>query len=268
MILDSFKGKKIIIYGTGHVARKFYKAMEKHGLREQVQCFVRSRDIRQGESFEGVPVYSLEAVSVEEDTLICLAVHESLRDEIEKTVAQVTGQYLWIYPYLYELLLGEPEQEAVELPVGMLLRGYQNDLRMGVRLASIEQEDGLNKYGFDYYIRAQMLHCDRETAEQRLKQFSGLIAEWKRVGYQKKYLLTLNRDYGVIDGNHRLAMAVYTGQKTIYGNIHPTDLALEDIHGCEAMLGKELLAEHGFSGDELVRLERIQRRYMRAYGNE
>lgn len=268
MILESFTGKKIIIYGTGHVARKFYKAMEMHGLGEQVQCFVRSRNVSEGESLEGVPVYGFEAVHVEENTLICLAVHESLRDEIEKTAAQVTGQYLWIYPYLYELMLGEPELEAVELAVDMLLESYQNDLRMGVRLAAIEQEDGLNDFGFDYYIRAQMLHCDRETAVQRLKRFSGLIAQWRRGGYQKKYLLTLNRNYEVIDGNHRLAMAVYTGQKTIYGNIHPTDLSVGDIHGREAMLGRELLAEHGFSGDELERLEGIQRRYMKAYGSE
>lgn len=268
MILDDFKGKKIIIYGTGHVGRKFYKTMKKHGFEDQVQCFVRSRDVSEGEFFEGVPVYCFETVPIEENTLICLAVHESLRDEIQRTVSSVTDQYLWIYPYLYELMLGEPEQEAVELPVERLLRGCQSDLRLGVRLAAIEQQDGLNDFGFDCYIRAQMLHCDRETALQRLKQFTRLIEEWKQNGYQKKYLLTLTRDYGVIDGNHRLAMAAYTGLKTICGNIYPTDLSVEDIHGCEPMLGKQLLAEHGFSEDELERLEKIQKRYTMAYGNE
>ena len=61
-------------------------------------------------------------------------------------------------------------------------------------------------------------------------------------------------------------MAVYVGQKTIYGNVYPTELSAEAIHGREAMLPADLLAGHGFSGTEIQILEGIQRRYMDTYG--
>ena len=268
MILERLQKNRIVIYGTGHVAHKFYKVLLHHGLQDQIQCFVRTGKVNEGETLEGIQVHCFEDIHVDEDMLICLAVHESIRSEIEKVVKPVTERYIWIYPYLYELMLGEPEQKGVELQVKTLLKGFHNDLRLGVRLAVIEQQEGINAVGFDYYVRAQMLHCSKTTAAQRLKAFLELIDSWKQSGYRKEDTISINRSYGVIDGNHRLSVAVYTGQKTIYGNIYPTELSVEDIHGHEAMLSKELLLQHGFVEGEIQRLENIQQRYIRAYGSE
>lgn len=265
MFAESLKGKKIVIYGTGHVARKFYRAMADHGMHGQVQYFVRTRDVEDGELFEGLHVRRFDEACPEDDILVCLAVHESLRDEIEQTVRKKTGNYIWIYPYLYELMLGEPEKKNVALRVRTLFGGFRDDLRLGIRLAAIEQQEGINDFGFDYYVRAQMLHCSRDTAQHRLRQFQNLITEWNRTGYHNDSLLTVNRNYGVIDGNHRLAMAVYTGLETIYGDVYPTDLSVEDIHGREPMLSKGFLLQHGFSRDETERAEEIQKRYLTAY---
>ncbi len=268
MFLQRLKGKKIVIYGTGHVARKFYKTLVKHGIQEQILCFVRTKNVMEGESFEGLPVYCYKEFPVDNAMLICIAVHESIHTEIENIVKQRTEAYIWIYPYLYELMFGEPEQRAIEIQVSSLVQDYQNDLRLGVRLAAIEQQEQKNTYGFAYYIRAQMLHCDKDTAIQRLEQFKRLIMEWQCIGYQKKYLLVLNRHYGVIDGNHRVAMAIYKGQKTICAEIYPTDLTVKDIHGEEPMLEKGLLLQNGFTIDEVQRLEEVQRKYMEAYRKE
>lgn len=265
MILEMLKGKKIIIYGTGHVARKFYRALLKHGIQEQIQYFVRTRDVGHDELFEGMPVRCFEEMDFDEKTIICLAVHESIRDELEKSVQEKTDQYIWIYPFLYRLMFGKPEQEHVEVPVTALLKDFHKDLRLGTRLAAIEEQDGISSYGFDYYVRAQQMHCSRNTAVQRLKQFQRLIDEWKQTGCRKDCLLTFNRNYGVIDGNHRLAMAIYTGQETICGDIYPTDLPVQDIHGCEPMLTKEMLMQHGFEKDEVKKLQNIQKKYLKRY---
>lgn len=267
-IIEILKGKRIILYGTGHVAHKFYKVLKQCGLKKQIACFARTADVQAGEMLDGIEVRCFEDIPLEEDTLVCLAVHESLRDEIEKTIRQRTENYIWIYPYLYELMLGIPEQKAVELAVEPLLGGFSKDLRLGVRLAVIEQQDGINDFGFDYYIRAQMLHCSEATAAQRLKQFLGMIEKWKQSGYDRSHIIAITRKLGVIDGNHRLAMAVYTRQKSIYGNIYPTELSIQDIHGYEPMLTKELLLEHGFTAEEIQRLENIQQRYIKAYESQ
>lgn len=268
MILESLREKRLIIYGTGHVAHKFYKALQNRSLQENIQCFVRSGTVNVGELFEGMPVYDFKEVHIEEDNLICLAVHESLLGEIEEAVRQVTEQYLWIYPYLYELMLGGPVQTDVELDIKLLLKSFRHDLRLGVRIAAIEQRFEINTYGFDYYIRGQMLHCSKDTAVQRLNRFLELIDRWKKSGYERRYVVSVNQNDEVIDGNHRLAMAVYTGQLTIFGNIYPTKLSAGEIHGQAAMLSEELLTEHGFTVCEIQRLKTIQQRYLKAYGIE
>lgn len=241
----------------------FCRAMSKHGLKDKIQCFVRSGSVQRDEMFEEIPVRCLDDVSIEDNTLICLAVHESIRDEIQKIIEPITDKYLWIYPYLYELMLGEPEQRAVEVSIGQLLGNCRNDMRLAIRLAAIEQQDGMNTFGFDYYVRAQMLHSSKDTASKRLEQFAKLISEWKQFGYKRDDPIVLNRDYDVIDGNHRLALAVYMGQKTIVGDIYPTLLSAEDIHGHEAMLSEELLRAHGFTQRDIQRLKAIQQRYLK-----
>lgn len=265
MLIKRLREKKIVIFGTGHVAHKFYKIVKDKGLKNQIICFTRTANVNDGEVIDGIPVYCFENIRINDDTLVCIAVHEAIKSEIEKTVRQRTGRYLWIYPYLYSFMFGESEQKNVELEVRELLKKYRSDLRLGVRLAAIEQEEGLNTYGFGYYVRAQMTYCGKETAEQRLKQFLGLIRSWKQSGYNKKYLMSLNRNYEVIDGNHRLSMAVYMGQKVIYGDIYPTDLPIEEIHGEEPMQTKELLLRNGFTADEIAILEKIQERYLKEY---
>lgn len=268
MIVECLKGKKLIVYGTGHVAHKFYKALQNWSLHKNIQFFVRTGEVCVGEMFEGIPVYCFEDIRIEKGVLICLAVHEALRDEIEKTVRRITEQYLWVYPYLYELMLGEPKQKNAKLDIRLLLKGFRQDLRLGVRIAVIEQKFDKNTCGYDYYIRAQMLHCSKDTAIQRLKQFLKLIDGWSQTGYENRFAISVNQNYEVIDGNHRVAMAVYSGQTSIYGDIYPTELSAEAIHGQAAMLSKELLIQHGFTVCETQQLEMIQQRYWKAYGNE
>lgn len=263
--MEYLTGKKLIIYGTGYVAHKFYRALEKRSMQNNIRCFVRTNETGANETFEGLPVYCFSDIYVNENDLVCLAVHESLRDEIEKEVSQVTYKYIWIYPYLYELLFGESEQTQVEIDIKLLLQGFRNDLRLGVRIVAIEQWDGINTYGFDSYIRAQMIHCSQDTAKRRLNQFMVLASEWKKAGYNKNYPISVNRNYEVIDGNHRIAMAVYTGEKLINGNIYPTDMSAVEIHGQEAMLPEDILFKNGFSKQEIKRLWTVQQSYIERY---
>ncbi len=266
MKFEDFKGKELVIYGAGHVGKKFYRTLQRHGLEKQVLCFAVTGQVEKEALIEGLPVKCVYDVSIRSDTLVCLAVHESLLEEVEKVVRSITEQYIWIYPYLYELMFGEPEQKEKEIEISKILKTCRDDARLAIRLAAVEQYYGKNSFGNDYYKRAQMMHCAEHTAGQRLQQFERLMEDWEKYGYRKEYPLSLNRGYEVIDGNHRLALAVYHDKKRIFCNIYPTEIPLTGIHGQEPVMPAEVLMRHGFTRDEIEKLDEVQRRYMDAYG--
>lgn len=263
---EAFRNKKIIIYGTGYVAHMFHRVLRMYHLQDNIQCCVTTSNSGEKVFFEGIPVYGIHGVCMDEQTVVCLAVHESVKDEIEHTVKKMTSQYVWVYPRLYEWMLGEPLHRNVEISVGRLLEGYRKDLRLAVRLAAIEQHEGKNGYGFRYYINAQMLHCGIDTAGMRLEQFKGLLEDWKQFGYRRQFPVTVNSSYEVIDGDHRMAVAAYLGQESICCDIYPDRLTVQEIHENGAMMSGETLARHGFTKKDLDILEGIQRRYMDTYG--
>lgn len=266
MKLADLEGKEIVIYGAGHVGRKFFRMLEEQGSGGRVKCFAVTRRPEQGTVLEGIPLKCIYDIPVQDNTLICLAVHETLREELESIVREITDRYVWIYPWLYSLMFGEPEQTDVEINISEILKTCRGDERLAVRLAAIEQYEGKNRFGYEFYKRAQMMHCAEHTAGQRLQQFKELMADWKKNGYRKEHPLSLNRTYEVIDGNHRLALAVYYRQVSILCNIYPTEIPLTEIHGKEPVMPKDVLVQHGFTEEEILRLDELQERYVGAYG--
>lgn len=266
MKLSELEEKEIVIYGTGHVGHKFLRVLRQHGLEHQICCFAVTKRPGAESSIEGIPVYGIQDILVNKNTLVCLAVHDSLREELEREVRRVTEQYVWIYPNLYGWIMGEAEQTEVWRETAALLQNYRKDFRLAVRLAAIEQQEGKNSFGFDYYIRAQMLHCDAHTARKRIERFRKLIAVWNEADIQNIPPLSLNQNNEVIDGNHRLALAVYHGQRKVLCNIYSTELSAEEIHGLEAMLVKETVRSRGiFSPEEIRALDKIQKQYFLFY---
>lgn len=265
MSSEEFRGKEIIIYGAGHVGRKFCRALKAQGSGSQIKCFAVTGEAEEGALLDGIPLMCIYDIPIRENTLVCLAVHETLRDEMENIVKKLTKQYIWIYPHLYELMFGKPEAVETEIDISEILKTCRDDFRLAVRLAVMEQHDGKNTFGYDFYKRAQGTYCMEHTVTERLGQFIRLMEDWRRQGYRREYPLVLNRNYEVIDGNHRLAAAVYYRLEKILCNIYPTEIPLTEIHGKEPVMSMEMLQRHGFSGEEIEKLVEIQERYLRFY---
>lgn len=263
--MEELRGKEITIYGAGHVGRKFCRTLRAKGLGNQVRYFAVTGHTEEGALLDGIPLVCIYNVPIQENTLICLAVHETLRDEMEDILKKLRVQYVWIYPHLYDLMFGEPETVRTEIGISEIVRTCRDDARLAVRLAAAEQHDGKNTFGYEFYKRAQGMHCMEHTAAERLLQFIRLMEDWKALGYRKEYPLCLNRNYEVIDGNHRLAVAVYYHLKKISCNIYPTEIPLAEIHGKEPIMPRGMLREHGFTEKEIRKLDEIQERYLNFY---
>lgn len=255
-LVDLLKKEKFAIYGSGHVAKKFFKALCEYGAEKNIICFAVSDSAGATLPIEGFEVKNVREIP--QNTLVCIAVHEALRDEMINTLKQLRiERYVWIYPHLYELLLGEAVKRDVSVRLTDILRTCRTDYRMAVRYAAIDNYFGKNENGFELYKRAQMLHCSKKTAEERLESFCKLIQSWNTKGYDKRSRVLVNEEYEIIDGNHRVALAVYYGQKEMICHVYHTDGGVNTVHGQDAMLTEEVLRKNGFKEEELEALECI-----------
>ena len=259
--LERLKQNQIVIYGTGHVGRKFLLALKKLGLESQIACFAKTTHAQPKENIEGIAVRSISEITGVDEDIVCLAVHSSIKDElIHELKKNNIRNYIWIYPYLYRMLLGAPVAENVAVDVDKMKNACLKDYRMAIRWLAIEQYLGKNDDGYDLYIKGEALHCSRDTAEKRLHKFSGLIRNWIKYGYDSKHKVLISEDYEVIDGNHRVALAIYFGEKHITCDIYSLPDGVSQLHGEEAMLTKEILVHAGFSAREISVMDEMMER--------
>lgn len=78
-----------------------------------------------------------------------------------------------------------------------------------VRLLAIECEKGLNNFGWDLYRRMQIARCGEKNIEQRIICFKKLIENYDKSGYDESSEIELDSNLHLIDGSHRLALALY-----------------------------------------------------------
>lgn len=260
-VLDSdffyniLKEYRIAIYGTGFVAMKFYNALLMQGLSEKVECFIVTRKEDALEYIDGREVKSVHEYENIGDIFICLAVHEVGKREIEEILkAKDISNYIWIYPYLFELALGKPLQRGVVIPTDRIVQQC-HDYRIAVRYLAIENYFGKNNYGYSIYIKAQALRCEKGTAEKRLKAFCNLIQSWEKHGYKLDSNIFIDDKYQLIDGAHRITLAWYFQLKEVVCNIfRSTEMCFKWL-GSEALLTKRIVLNADFTKEELAVIE-------------
>ncbi len=255
-LLDMLSKNKIIIYGSGHVGIKFYNALKMHHLEKNVLCFAVSHQKEKQQEINAIPVREITKIDEKELAVVCIATHEVLKDEIINVLENKRiKKYIWIYPFLHVLLLGDPVDKNVSVELPMILKTCENDYRFAVRYMAIEQYFGKNFIGYDMYIRAEMLHCSRDTAEKRLYNFCRLLHNCEQFGYDQGSIILINTDYEIIDGNHRVTTARYFGVRKVVCNMFASGRSVTELHGKNAMLTEKVLIDGGFCPNEIESLK-------------
>lgn len=261
-LLKYLSQKRFVIYGTGFVGRRFLSALKQHGLYENIACFTISECVTgQDDMIEGIPVRGVSELDERtKDMLFCIAVHESLAKEIEKNLEKLqVKKYIWIYPFLYELSLGQPLKTNVLVNVDKILESNLNNYGLAVRYLAVEQFFGKNQIGYDLYVRFNTLYCTKETAERRLIKFCDLIKNWKENGYDKEKKILINSNYEILDGCHRITVAKYFGEKNVICDVFSNEISVVSLLGDKALLTEKGLKESDFCKGEQEILRAINR---------
>ena len=78
-----------------------------------------------------------------------------------------------------------------------------------VRLLAVENYYGKNSTGFELYKKMQDARVGAGYGEESLKTFIRLIESYDKEGYKKSSGIISDRDFNLIDGSHRMALALY-----------------------------------------------------------
>ncbi len=134
-----------------------------------------------------------------------------------------------------------------------------NRYDMIVRLLAIECENRQNNYGWDMYRKMQCARIDEDWVDLSVDRFKNLIHSYNENGYDAKSEIELDCNLHLIDGSHRMAMALYHGINTINVKIRP----YED----KTFYGIEFFYVNGFTKEEIGhiidRYKQIRNNYKR-----
>lgn len=249
-LLGIIRKNDIAIYGIGYVAERFYDSLILHGCKDNIKCFITTK--KKVNQYKGLQVLSLNEYKKKKEFLnylICIAVHESILAEITCELEKVDiNNYIWIHPFQHELRFGQPIVIAKEIELSKIIDKIRNDYRLAIRLLAIDQFYGKNSCGYDIYIKTQSLHCETNTAKKRLDNFIDLISNWELNGYDIMSRPEITDNCEIIDGAHRIALAVYKGMKTIPCDIYHSDLGKEyrndEVDITQAVISKAGLTEY------------------------
>jgi hypothetical protein len=268
--IDSFNetiaGKKIIIYGAGFVAtRLFYRALKDNGLASEIECFCVSKKEDDITQIYQIPLIELDELRVDNHAVVCIAVHETIKDEIVQSLeAHQINNYIWVYPHIYEMVFGVPRRN-IKMNVQEILCANRNEYMIPLRYAAIENFYGKNTWGIGIYLKYLKLWNREKTANKRWERFKQMIIGWERYGYDSSKCISINGEGLILDGEHRMALAKYFGQEHIMCDVYEKKkVDIEDIYGAGAVLRKEQLVQFGFTAQEISALDEVWERILKS----
>lgn len=219
-IIHIIKTKKFVIYGNGFVGRRFYRQVQKMGYASNVvaMAVTNLNDKKTGSEL-------VKAISdVNRGYLVFIAVHDVSVFEMKKKLDSLGFfDYIWIYPYLFNLELGEPVKKNISMKIFDFLEKMSDVYFPAIYYLSVKDYCSRNIYGGRLYIKAIANYTTLETAQKRWDRFSNAIDRCRKEGYFQDHNIKVDENNNIIDGLHRLILAKCFGQQEI----------LCDVYHCE-----------------------------------
>lgn len=257
-LIDLIKNNDIAIYGTGFVAQNFYAALQMRNLERKVKYFIVTDAEKAYGVVQNVPVRAVNDIVNDKNILVCIAVHEAIKEEIEMVLLEWNiYNFVWIHPYIVELVFGAMKEYHRKMKVSKLILDVPyNDYALAMRYLVIENYYKENDMGYDIYVRILSGLCEAETAKKRLKNFIKLIADWDINGYREEKNISIDENNRCINGAHRLSLACYHRMEYIYCDIYPYSNNYSKYMGRWIHISKDVLKDNGLNSFEISALER------------
>lgn len=247
------------IYGAGKIGKRILKLIKKAGMQEKLKGFLVTDMEGNPTEIDGFPVFSLAQMNDKEKTIL-VAVSDIWENEI-MTLLEERGykQRICVYKYSF---LDDAEREKkipstlmIDLRELLLQQFSDRDTFVRydiiVRMLAIEEYYGGNDFGFALYRKMKDLRVRPGYSESAEKRYRELILSTEKRGYDEDSEIIVDGDLRLLDGAHRMAIAIYRkvpkvkirilqrGEKKDYG----MDWFLENFEAEECKILTDRFAE-------------------------
>lgn len=218
--LEKIADEKIIIYGCGYVAERFWSVLCQKELSKNVIGFLQTKKDNKSSSWipNTMDIWELSEYTFSEDDIICIAVHEINAIEILKQLKNYRNRVkdiIWIYPILSELEFSEDGATIKMVKISSILEKNKKDFKIAAKYAVIADYYSNGEYYKNIYFKTMGAISTKETNEKRLNNYISMAGKWCDSNNLSSDPIIINEDYFVIDGTHRLALAAYNNQREI-----------------------------------------------------
>ncbi len=204
------------VYGHGAAAKRFTDQLYKYGYSNNMLGIIVTDKKNETE-------FGIDEIQ-DKCAVIFIAMHDVNAYETQALMdSRNFENYYWVYPNIFDLEIGEPEEVNVEVEVCELVRNLAEYYRylLAVFLYFIEGTITNREDKKDIYIKLQELLADNRTAKRKAAFFSQKIEAYSEYEYDKLDPIFINHSRTcVIDGMHRLALALYYKKNTVKCNIY------------------------------------------------
>ena len=204
--------EKIYIYGAGKYGKKLFRQLKQDGKGDCVYGILVSDRAGNPERVGDKPVIQINELKKKDD-LILIAVSDQYQDEIIRELKKMQFTK-FVNAYKFTFLEYEDEKTIDVIDVWEILQKQYVDARFCrldiiVKFLAIEEYFGENDFGMSLYRSMQSARIRPEYADIAEERFRALIKSWEENGYDADSPIVVSRDYRIIDGSHRLALALY-----------------------------------------------------------
>lgn len=217
-ILNLIKTNRFVIYGNGFIGKRFIKQIERMNCKKQISAIV----VTNLEGDCNSRKDGLQSVyEISKDSLVFIAAHESVATEMRKVLESIgVSNYIWIYPYLIELELGEPIERNRKVTIIDLISNLSKSYAAAIYYLTIKEYCQNHTYDGSLYKKMTSHYTTEHTAEKRWEIFRRKIEYCQENGFCQDCNIKVLENNNLIDGMHRLTLAKYFGKKYLYADVY------------------------------------------------
>ena len=207
----------LYIYGAGKIGKKIYTLIKKDNQLHKLKAFVVSDfKVANPDYIDDKQVIGVEDLK-DKNATVLVSVSDIYQNEIIEQLQKLEFTHI-VCAYKFSFL--DEEETPQEMPKSLmidlrelLIQQYSkldfNRYDIVVRLLAIEDYFGENDFGFDLYRKMQDNRVRPGYAKTAVIRFQELIKSIKEYGYDENSEIIVDCNLRLIDGAHRVALAIY-----------------------------------------------------------